>query len=232
MKKLCWARLVRCTECEISSSESNGSYLAKDDRVDDDDDNADAEDVLNTPIIIQHPEDPLSFMYALDIQAMHVPEFLEYANMVSDYVANGELCIGMEFNDKETIIWVIKNNNISKSVDYNMYELEIKTFYYKYKYYSLGCNWLIRVSLRMKKDISEMRKYNDRHTCTVTMISQDHTKLDVDIITQLIEPMVWSDTCIKVKLVIGEIQSQYGYTRTYRKAWMAKEKEIVRVYGG
>ena len=47
------------------------------------------------------------------------------------------------------------------------------------------------------------------------MISQDHTKLDADMIAQYIEPMIQADVFIKVKVVIAEIQSRYGYTPTY-----------------
>ena len=63
------------------------------------------------------------------------------------------------------------------------------------------------------------------------MLSQDHTKLDSDMIAQFIEPMVRADPSLKVKNVIAEIQNRYGYLTTYRKAWVAKQKAIERVYG-
>ena len=129
-------------------------------------------------------------MCALDLQAMYALEFLKYANMVNDYTANGELYVGMEFNDKKAVIRAIKNYIISKLVDCNVYKSESRTFYCKCKYYSLGCNWLVMVSLKKKKGIWEIRKYNSLHTCTAMMISQDHTKLDADMIAQLIEPIV------------------------------------------
>ena len=56
---------IRGAECEIMDSESDDDYLegehgAEDNGVDDDD------DVPSTLAIIQHPEDPLSFMCVLD----------------------------------------------------------------------------------------------------------------------------------------------------------------------
>ena len=63
------------------------------------------------------------------------------------------------------------------------------------------------------------------------MISQDHMKLDSDMIAQHIDPMIRANPSFKVKLVIAEIQSQYGYKRTYWEAWTAKQKAIERVYG-
>ena len=148
---------------------------------------------------------------------MHALEFPKYANMVSDYAADGELYVGMEFKDREAVIQEIKNYDISKSVNY---------FYCKCKHYGWRCNWLGKVSLKKKKDIWEIRKYNGLHTCTMMIIFQDHMKLDADMIAQLIKPMVQANTSIKVKLVIAEIQSQYGYMTTYRKAWMAKQRQL------
>ena len=63
------------------------------------------------------------------------------------------------------------------------------------------------------------------------MISQDHTKLDADMIAQHIDPMILANPSFKVKLVIVEIQSRYKYTLTYWEAWTAKQKAIERVYG-
>ena len=73
-------------------------------------------------------------MCTANLQAMHAPKFLEYANIVSDYVTNGEICVGMEFNYKEAVIQAIKSYIISKSVDYNVSESESRTFYYKCKH--------------------------------------------------------------------------------------------------
>ena len=67
-----------------------------DDGVDDDD------DVPNTPDIIQHLEDLPSFMRALDLQAEHAPKFPQYANMASDYAANGELYAIQRLGDCST----------------------------------------------------------------------------------------------------------------------------------
>ena len=48
--------------------------------------------------------------------------------MASGYVAGGELCIGMEFSDKEAVVRAIKDYSISKLVDYKMFKLELTTF--------------------------------------------------------------------------------------------------------
>ncbi|RYQ83239.1 hypothetical protein Ahy_B10g101886 [Arachis hypogaea] len=74
--------------------------------------------------------------------------------------------------------------------------------------------------------------YNDRHTCTIGTISQDHSKLDSDTVAEAIRPLVETDSSIKVKSIIAEVQSRFNYTISHRKAWLAKQKSIAKVFGG
>ncbi|RYR02197.1 hypothetical protein Ahy_B06g081016 isoform C [Arachis hypogaea] len=137
----------------------------------------------------------------------------------------------MEFRSRESVISAIKSYTISRGVDYTVYESEPQTFYAKCKEYGAGCDWLIRASLIRKKACWEIRRYNGKHTCTVVTISQDHAKLDSDTIADVIRPLVESDLLIKVKSVIAEVQSRFNYTVSYRKAWLAKQKAVAKVFG-
>nr|XP_025673102.1 uncharacterized protein LOC112772381 [Arachis hypogaea] len=126
-------------------------------------------------IVSQHPFGVPSFMQTLDLEAMHAPEFPEYANT--------------------------------------------------------GCDWLIRASLIRKKACWEIRRYNGKHTCTMGTISQDRAKLDSDTIADAIRPLVEADPSIKVKSVIAEVQGRFNYTVSYRKAWLAKQKAVAKIFG-
>ncbi|XP_072087073.1 uncharacterized protein [Arachis hypogaea] len=95
-----------------------------------------------------------------------------------------------------------------------------------------GCDWLIRANFIRKKGCWEIRRYNDRHTCTIGTISQDHSKLDSDTVAEAIRPLVETDSSIKVKSIIAEVQSRFNYTISHRKAWLAKQKSIAKVFGG
>ena len=77
-------------------------------------------------------------MRALDLDAMGAPEFPEYVNMAGSYVAGGELCDGMEFSDREAVIQAIKDYNISKLVEYKVFELRPTAFYCKCKHFGRG----------------------------------------------------------------------------------------------
>ncbi|RYR73132.1 hypothetical protein Ahy_A02g007462 isoform A [Arachis hypogaea] len=96
-------------------------------------------------------------------------------------VEDGEFSIGMEFGCRDSVISAIKSYTISRGIDYTVYESELQTFYTKCKGYGTG---LIR-----KKGCWEIRRYNNKYTCTMDTISQDHTKLDSDTITDAISPL-------------------------------------------
>nr|XP_025674200.1 uncharacterized protein LOC112773381 [Arachis hypogaea] len=152
-------------------------------------------------------EDPFeepSFMRVLDLEAMHAPEFPEYMSAEIPMVADGEFAIGMEFSSREAVMMAVKDYTIRRGVDYRVYESEPLTFYAKCTQYGSGCDWLIR----------------------------DHSKLDSNTIAEAIKPLVEADPSIKVKSVIAEVQSKFNYTVSYRKAWLAKQKAVEKIFGG
>ncbi|RYQ83482.1 hypothetical protein Ahy_B10g102163 [Arachis hypogaea] len=151
-------------------------------------------------IVSQHPFGVSSFMRTLNLEVMHAPEFSEYVNIGEGNTAteDGEFRVGMKFGSRESVISAIKSYTIARGVDYTVYESEPQTFYTKCKSYSAGYDWLIQASLIRKKACWEIRRYNDKHTCTMGMISQDQAKLDSDTIAEAIRPLVEVDPSIKV----------------------------------
>ncbi|XP_072074351.1 uncharacterized protein [Arachis hypogaea] len=172
------------------------------------------------------------FMRELDLDAIHAPEFSEYANIGIANPEDGEFRIGMEYSSRKSVVAAIRSYTISRGVDYDVYESEPQTFYAKCKMYGRGCDWLIQASLIRKKGCWEIRRNNGRHMCTMGMISQDHSKLDSDTVAEAIRPLVETDPSIKVKSIIAEVQSRFNYTISYRKAWLEKQKSIAKVFGG
>ncbi|RYQ83701.1 hypothetical protein Ahy_B10g102492 [Arachis hypogaea] len=170
-------------------------------------------------VVKQHLFGVSSFMRTLDLVAIHAPKFPEYANLGEGNVAveDGEFNIRMEFGSRESMISSIKSYTISIGVDYI-------TFYAKCKGYGIGCDWLIRSSLIQKKGCWEIRRFNGKHACI------DHAKLDSDTIADAIKPLVEVDPSIKVKSIIAEVQSRFNCVVSYRKAWLAKQKSISKVF--
>ncbi|RYQ89448.1 hypothetical protein Ahy_B09g096091 isoform L [Arachis hypogaea] len=191
----------------------------------------DVTDVANA-LVNEVPFEEPSFMRVLDLEAMHVPEFPEYMSVEIPIVADGEFAVGMEFSSRESVIRAMKEYSIRRSVDYRVYESEPLTFYAKCTQYGSGCDWLIRVSMISRKHCWVVRRYNGSHTCTRSTISQDHSKLDSNTITEAIKPLVEADPSLKVKSVIADVQAKFNYTVSYRKAWLAKQKAVEKIFGG
>nr|XP_029144570.1 uncharacterized protein LOC112705303 [Arachis hypogaea] len=189
-----------------------------------------ADNVVVHPSISQ-PMNVPPFMRELDLDAMYAPEFSEYSNIGVADPEDGEFQIGVEYSSRKSIVAAIRSYTIARGVNYDVYESEPQTFYAKCKMYGRGCDWLIRASLIQKKGCWEIRRYNGRHTCTMGVISQDHSKLDSDTVAEAIRPLVETDPSIKVKTIIAEVQSRFNYTISYRKAWLAKQKSIAKVFG-
>ena len=82
-----------------SEGESDGEYSEWEHESGSND--TDDEGGPNIAIAVQHTEDTPPFMRALHLEAMHAPEFPEYANMVSGNAADGEFYSGMIFSDRE-----------------------------------------------------------------------------------------------------------------------------------
>ncbi|RYR33306.1 hypothetical protein Ahy_A10g047875 [Arachis hypogaea] len=197
----------------------------------DEDEDGDVEVETATENIVS-PMNVPPFMRELDLDAMHAPEFPKYANIGVADPEDGKFRIGMEYSSRKSVVAAIRRYTIVRGVDYDVYESEPQTFYAKCKMYGRGCDWLIRASLIRKKDCWEIRRYNGRHTCTMGTISQDNSKLDSDTVADSIMPLVETDPSIKVKSIIAEVQSRFNYTISYRKAWLAKQKSIAKVFGG
>ncbi|RYQ84580.1 hypothetical protein Ahy_B10g104004 [Arachis hypogaea] len=127
----------------------------------------------------------------------------------STIVVDGKFIVEMEFSSKEVMIVAVKEYTIQRSVDYRVYESEPTTFYAK----------------------CVIRRYNGSHTCIRSIISQDHAKLDSGTIAEAIKPLVEADLSLKVKSVIGEVQSKFNYMISYRKVRLAKQKAIENIFG-
>ena len=182
-----------------------------------------------------HQYEPPLHMRTLDLDAMHVAEFPEYAQTLefsrSWNPSISELCVGMQFATKEAVVSAIKHYNIKNSVDYRVVESSPIKYHGQCIMYGAGCNWSIRARLLKKTQVWEIRKYNGPHTCASGRISQDHMKLDSNMICSCILSLVQANPAISVSVLVAEIRNRYGYMTSYRKAWIAKQKAIVRLYG-
>ncbi|KAK5785542.1 hypothetical protein PVK06_040137 [Gossypium arboreum] len=96
-------------------------------------------------------------------------------------------------------------------INYNIVKSKFEKFEAKCTVQDGTCSWKIIASVRKK-----------------TGVSQDHPKMDSDMIASLILPMVKVDPRTSVSVLIANIYSQLRYTPSYRQAWIAKQKALER----
>ncbi|KAF1893745.1 hypothetical protein Lal_00002267 [Lupinus albus] len=144
---------------------------------------------------------------------------------------DNDLFVGMQFESKESTLDAITQFHIHNSFDYIVVESRPNIYVGRCKHYGADCEWRIRASVSVKRGVWEIKKINRTHTCLSTIISQDHTKLNSSFISNCIINLAFEDPDIPIKALVKEIGSRFGYTVTYRKAWIAKQLAISRIYG-
>ncbi|XP_057740773.1 uncharacterized protein LOC130957933, partial [Arachis stenosperma] len=142
-----------------------------------------------------------------------------------------EFQVGQQFQDKDEALLSVKTYSIRRGVQYKVVESDHRRYVGKCSEFGNGCTWLIRLSLRKRKDIWEVKRYNGPHTCLATSISSDHRSLDYHVISAFIMPMVRADASVSIKVLLNATAAHFGFRPTYRRVWMAKQKSIALIYG-
>ncbi|RYR52991.1 hypothetical protein Ahy_A06g027832 [Arachis hypogaea] len=136
-----------------------------------------------------------------------------------------------EFQDKEEVVLSVKTYSIRCGVQYKVVEFDYRRYVGKCSEFGNGCTWLIRLSLRQRKGIWEVKRYNGHHTCLTTSISSDHRSLDYHVISAFIMPMVRADASVYIKVLPNAMEAHFGFRPTYRRVWLAKQKAVAHIYG-
>lgn len=119
----------------------------------------------------------------------------------------------MEFENKKWCVFSIWKYHIKHSLDYSVYKYDTKR--YIIKSVNQECKLKCRASLG-KGGGWVVSKISGAHTYTSYPMSQDHRKLDSDIISHNIKNIVNSDASLKVKHIIAHICDKYNYTISYK----------------
>ncbi|XP_057756330.1 uncharacterized protein LOC130975576 [Arachis stenosperma] len=133
-----------------------------------------------------------------------------------------EFQVGQQFQDKDEALLSVKTYSIRRGVQYKVVESDYRRYVGKCSEFGNGCTWLIRLSLRQRKGIWEVKRYNGPHTYLSTSISSDHRSLDYHVIATFIMPMVRVDASVNIKVLLNATAAHFGFRPTYRRVWMAK----------
>ncbi|RYR12293.1 hypothetical protein Ahy_B04g069833 [Arachis hypogaea] len=136
-----------------------------------------------------------------------------------------------QFQDKEEVVLSVKTYSIRRGVQYKVVESDYRRYVGKCSEFGNGCTWFIRLSLRQRKGIWEVKWYNGPHTCLATSISSDHRSLDYHVISAFILQMVRADASVCIKVLLNATEAHFGFRPTYKRVWLAKQKAIAHIYG-
>ncbi|KAL5122983.1 hypothetical protein HKD37_02G003668 [Glycine soja] len=79
--------------------------------------------------------------------------------------------------------------------------------------------------------VHQMTQWGGPHTCLNMTMTQDHEKLDSNLIATCVVGMIREDPSIKISLIQERIDIEFSYKVSYKKAWMEKQKAIAIEYG-
>ncbi|KAH1214827.1 hypothetical protein GmHk_13G036103 [Glycine max] len=153
--------------------------------------------------------------------------------MPSSFNVGQELYVGMEFDSKDAVKNAVKQYVMKVHQSFKVVESK----WDKYVVCCLNknadcpCPFYMRAILSKKTDSWKVTQWGGAHTCLNMTMTQDHEKLDSDLIATCVVGMIREDPSIKISLIQERINSQFAYKVSYKKAWLAKQKAIAIEYG-
>nr|KYP50944.1 hypothetical protein KK1_027304 [Cajanus cajan] len=169
-------------------------------------------------------------MHNVDLQTDFTdPDYRHALDHVDVDYAPNTLFQGMTFNTKEEVQHVLNAHHIKKGMYYRV-EKSSPTLIIA-RCVNTTCDWRCRAAFINRSQKWEVRKLPSEHYCSSPVITQDHVNLGYIYISKSILALVESDPSISIPTIIAHIKSVKGYTISYRKAWMAKQKAIEHLHG-
>ncbi|KAH1238725.1 hypothetical protein GmHk_08G023335 [Glycine max] len=143
-----------------------------------------------------------------------------------------ELYVGMDFDSKDAVKNALKQYVMKVHQTFKVVETK------SHKYIvccpnnteESPCPFYMRAILSKKTDAWKVTQWGGPHTCLNMTMTQDHKKLDSNLIATCVVGMIREDPSIKISLIQERINSEFSYKVSYRKAWMAKQKAIAIEY--
>ncbi|KAH1213136.1 hypothetical protein GmHk_14G041148 [Glycine max] len=154
-------------------------------------------------------------------------------DMPTTFNVGQKLYVGMDFDSKDAVKnalkqYVMKVHQIFKVVEMKSHKYIICC---PNNTEESPCPFYIRAILSKKTNAWKVTQWGGPHTCLNMTMTQDHEKLDSNLIATCVVGMIREDPSIKISLIQERINSEFSYKVSYRKAWMAKQKAIAIEYG-
>ncbi|KAH1039378.1 hypothetical protein J1N35_041121 [Gossypium stocksii] len=112
---------------------------------------------------------PPVHMHNVDVSEDDVLEFPDLPHRRRDRASSsldsGELEVGKEFSNKDSFLGALKQHSIMNGVNYNVVKSKYDKFEAKCAVKDGTCAWKIMASLRKRTGLWEIKKYKGPHTC-------------------------------------------------------------------
>ncbi|KAL5128587.1 hypothetical protein HKD37_14G040806 [Glycine soja] len=153
--------------------------------------------------------------------------------MPSSFNVGQELYVGMDFDSKDAVKNALKQYVMKVHQTFKVVESKSNKYIVccLNKSAECPCSFYIRAILSKKTYSWKVTQWGGPHTCLNMTMTQDHEKLDSDLIATCVVDMIREDPSIKVSLIQERINSEFAYKVSYKKAWLAKQKAIALEYG-
>ncbi|PNX94856.1 hypothetical protein L195_g018037, partial [Trifolium pratense] len=179
------------------------------------------------PSPLREAYNPPNHMRNLDLEIIDQPT--ETLRLPQSLPVDAGIEAGMQFHDKADCVRAIRHYHIKQSLDYAVKQSDSDR--YVIKCVHPQCPFSLRASYRKKSERWVIGRISS-HTCASLVLSHDHRKLDANVICDSIVSLVRNDISVKMDVIIAHIKERFNCTITYRKAWIAKNKAIEKIYGG
>ncbi|KAG9458620.1 hypothetical protein H6P81_003128 [Aristolochia fimbriata] len=138
--------------------------------------------------------------------------------------------VGQRFMTKDALVMYLKDYCISRHVQFRVHKLG-PTFY-SVRCTGDQCPWHIYASYSMKLNMWKVRRCNDEHTCLNVDLRMDNRLCTSSVICNLIMPNVRTSFTLSPYEIIQLVMDKYHIQVSYSRAWRARNKALVVVFGG
>ncbi|KAG9458798.1 hypothetical protein H6P81_003306 [Aristolochia fimbriata] len=138
--------------------------------------------------------------------------------------------VGQRFMTKDALVMHLKDHCISRHVQFRVHKSGPTV--YSVRCTGDQCPWHVYVSYSMKLNMWKVRRCNDEHTCLNVELRMDNRLCTSSVICNLIMPNVRSSFTLSPYEIIQLVKDKYHIQVSYSRAWRARNKALVAVFGG
>ncbi|KAH1262044.1 hypothetical protein GmHk_02G004757 [Glycine max] len=148
--------------------------------------------------------------------------------MPSSFNVGQELYVGMDFDSKDAVKNAVKQYVMKVHQSFKVVESK----WNKYVVCCLNknadcpCPFYMRAILSKKTYSWKVTQWGGPHICLNMTMTQDHEKLDSDLIATCVVGMIKEDPSIKVSLIQERINSEFAYKVSYKKLGWRNRKPL------